>query len=313
MKGVLLVNMGSPSSQKDMKAFLLKMFRDPAIMPFPSFLRYFLANLISRLRYKKSWGKYELIGGSPLRKSMDLTRDALNKKLGNNYIVYNSYSYDLPGIADGIKHLCYNGADRIVVIPMYPQYSISTTGSVEKVIKKVRKQFPDIGINVVREFYGNKNFLNFWKTIIKDTFIKNDLKQPLLLFSAHSVPEYQCRKDDYVKNIESSALFISLGTGMEFKVSYQSGTGKMKWVGPSTKETLKILAERKCEEIIIIPVSFINENLETRYDLDFDIIPFAKEQLNIKHIYKAAIPDAHPLMIELLEDIIKCNINEKSP
>jgi protoporphyrin/coproporphyrin ferrochelatase len=108
-----------------------------------------------------------------------------------------------------------------------------------------------------------------------------------------------------VHAIETSAYLISFNLGLKYSISYQSKIGKVKWKGPDTKELLKKLADEGVEDIIIVPISFLNENLETLYDLDHDIVPFAKEKLNIKRICRVNIPESHPLLIKLLENIIR--------
>jgi protoporphyrin/coproporphyrin ferrochelatase len=304
-KGILLVTMGSPSNRKQMRSFLLHMFQDASILPFPKLFRNIVAHIISSLRYKNSWAKYELIGGSPLKQSMDVIGEALAKESCFDLEVYSAYSYDEPLIEDGIKYLYDKGVNEIQVIPMYPQYAISTTGSVIREILKMRVMYKNIDIRVADEFYENALFIKFWTTLIKETMAEPGLSNPLLLFSAHSIPEYQSKEDSYVHAIETSAELISQSVGLKHKVSYQSKIGRVKWVGPDTIDMLKQLAAIGTEEIIIVPISFLNENLETLYDLDHLIVPFAKDQLNIPNVFRVRIPEAHPLMIQFLGNIIR--------
>ncbi len=102
MRGILLVNMGSPSSRKEMRKFLYNMFSDFAIIPLPEFTRKLIAFIISNTRYKKSWLKYKQIGGSPLKESSEILNKVLSKELGEEFLVFPSYSYSSPIINDGI-------------------------------------------------------------------------------------------------------------------------------------------------------------------------------------------------------------------
>ena len=109
--------------------------------------------------------------------------------------------------------------------------------------------------------------------------------------------------DTYPKAIEASARLIAEKSGCDYTVAYQSSMSK-KWIGPETKQVLKKIAEEGKNEIVIIPISFVNENLETLYDINTDIIPFAKNMLGIKNISKVEIPVANEDFINLLKDIV---------
>jgi ferrochelatase len=305
MIGVLLVNMGYPSSQKELKHFLFKMFCDSAILPFPKLFRIFLAFIISNARYKKSWKKYELIGGSPLKESMNLINDSLSKVLGSEYTVYSAYSYSLPNIKNGLDYFYKKEIKEIKVIPMYPQSSFSTTGSIKKDIENFKKRYKDIHLTVIENYFENKNFINFWTFLINEIIKKNNFKNPILLFSAHAIPQYQIEKGDtYVHEVNKTALNIATEIGLRYKISFQSKIGKIKWIEPDTKFVLNELKNEGCNEILIVPISFINENLETLFDLDLEIIPYGKNILNIKNLCRVDIPKNHSLLIDTFKNLI---------
>ena len=302
MIGVLLVNMGSPTSQSEMKYFLNKMFKDRAILPFPLFFRNILATIISNSRYKKSWGKYELIGGSPLKESMQQINEELSKELGSGYDVFTAYSYSQPSIKEGLKYFAKKEIENIEVIPMYPQFSYTTTGSVKTDILK----YKNLNINFHESFYSSESFIKYWELLITETISKNNFSTPpLLLFSSHAIPEYHIKNGDtYVEEVQKSAQLISSKLGLDYKVAFQSKIGKVKWVGPDTLSTLKSLSNKGFHNIILIPISFINENLETLYDMDVEFIPFCKKELNFNTICRVEIPKVHPLLIETFKNLI---------
>jgi len=305
MTGVLLVNMGSPTSQKEMKHFLFRMFCDRAILPFSKIQRYLLALMISRFRYKKSWKKYVLIGNSPLKESMNALGNALSVELGPDYTVVSAYSYSSPTIRQVVEEFIKKGITSIKVIPMYPQSSFSTTGSVRDILAKIEKKHPTIGISIAESFSGDKNFIAYWVGLIQDTIKKNVYDSPVLLFSAHAIPVYQVEKGDtYVEEIKASAFCIAKACGIPYEVSYQSKIGKVKWVGPDTNDCLKEMKNEGIDQVILIPVSFINENLETLYDLDTEIIPYGKNSLGFKDICRVHIPSTHPLIIETFRKLV---------
>ena len=124
---VLLVNMGAPVSEQGMKIFLRRLFRDEAIVQAPESVRYMLAAMVSRIRYKSSWKKYLTIGGSPLLSSMNKTAVELQKLLSNQYEVRYAFSYSAPFIENEISELALDGFVDFIVISMYPQSGFSTT------------------------------------------------------------------------------------------------------------------------------------------------------------------------------------------
>jgi len=274
MKAFVLVNMGAPESQSDMKFFLRRMFRDPLILPMNKVARFLLGEIITNFRYKKSWAKYVLIGGSPLKESCQTIAKYLSKNIKENYKIEVAYSYSNPLIETVLSKLISENIDDIVIVPMYPQVSFSTTGSIERDIKKIQKKHPNIQISILPEYYSNKAFVDFWIEQISKTIQKHSLTKPTLLFSAHSVPQYQIDKGDtYGKAIQESAKLISEMMNLPYRVGFQSKIGRMKWLEPATEKVLTDMKNDGLQEIIIVPISFLTENLETLYDIDTLLIP----------------------------------------
>ena len=310
MNGVLLVNMGGPESLKEVKGFLSKMFKDPFILPFPTLIRNLLSFIISTTRYKKSWKKYELIGGTPIISGTQKTVRSLQEKLRDKYKVRMAFSYSSPLIEDSLLAFKKEGITNITVIPLYPQASFTTTSSVIAEVEKVSLQEKELNIKFVKEFYRHERFVGFWSEIIADHIIYKKHTQPFLLFSAHSIPKYLADKGDtYPTGIEQSAKLIAQNIGVEYDYAYQSGMARGEWLTPDVKVRLKALAEAGTKEIIIIPISFVNENLETLYDIDREIIPYAKNELMIESISRVKIPEANEMFIQLLADLVKNNLD----
>jgi protoporphyrin/coproporphyrin ferrochelatase len=306
MTGVLLVNMGGPESLKEVRTFLSNMFRDPFILPFPRPLRNLLSYIISTTRYKKSWKKYELIGGTPIIRATHKTVLRLQEKLRDKYKVKMAFSYSSPLIKESMLAFKTEGIKDIVVIPLYPQASYSTTSSVRLDVEKVTSMDKELNIKFVKEFYHHEGFVRFWSEIISRHILEKHYLHPYLLFSAHSIPKYLVDKgDSYPTGIEQSAKLIAQNIGIEYDYAYQSGMSRGEWLAPDVKVKLKALAEAGTKEIIIIPISFVNENLETLYDIDREIIPYAKNELGIESISRVQIPEANEVFIQLLADLIK--------
>jgi len=308
MTGVLLVNMGGANSPSELKIFLARMFKDPFILPLGKLGRNILSFLISNTRYKKSWKKYELIGGSPIIEATHKTMKALQNRMGDDYNVKMAFSYSSPLIKESLLSFINEGVNKIIVIPLYPQSSISTTSSVEGEVNEIIAKNKNIRITFIREFYKNEGFVNFWSNLILDHINHDAFDNPFLMFSAHSIPEYLVAKGDtYPKAIKECAEAIAGKLNYKFEVAFQSGMKKDKWIGPDLKDKLKELSSKGINEIIIVPISFVNENLETLYDLDHEIIPFGKIKLGIRNLSRVSIPVADALFINLLRNLIETN------
>jgi ferrochelatase len=154
--------------------------------------------------------------------------------------------------------------------------------------------------------YGEKeSFINYWVDNIRKTIDKHKYKTPTLLFSAHAIPQYNVDAGDmYVDEINASAKLISDKLGMGYRVAFQSKIGKVKWVDPDTKDCLKSMKTENIDEIMLVPVSFVNENLETAYDQGVEIVPYGKNELGIQHICRVEIPASHPLLIATLKQLL---------
>ena len=308
MTGVLLINMGGANSPEELKAFLARMFKDPFILPFGKLGRNLLSYIISNTRYKKSWEKYLAIGGSPIIEATEKTKQALQEKLGANFNVKIAFSYSAPLIKDAIRSFKDDGIPQLKVIPLYPQASYSTTDSVQSDVNDAISGVTNIEMNFNREFYDHPDFVNFWTKLIKNHITENPCTDPLLLFSAHSIPKALVDKGDtYPQAIQASAKAIAESLSCKWEVAYQSGMKRSGWIGPDVISALKNLAEKGEDNIIIIPISFVNENLETLYDIDQQILPAARKIPGIKNISRVKIPVADPQFINLLCKLAKAD------
>jgi ferrochelatase len=307
--------MGAPSSEKEMKQFLKRIFFDRQIIPHGYLTRKFHSLIISNLAYKKSWKKYEQTGGTPLLKSMETLRENLQKILPDNFSVHCAYSYTNPLIYNKIMELYATGISDFKIVPLYPHTSFSTVGSVKNDIECIRKNLPDVKFEIFTDYYTEKEFIEFWKTLIISAIKNNNFKKPYLLFSAHAIPQsfVECG-DKYVEQIYHSAKLIAETLNLPYSVAFQSRAhGHKHWTKPNTNAELKALKIKEIEEIVIVPISFINENLETRYDLDIEIIPNARKVLGIKQICRVEISQtALKLISKLLTECVSAPTEIKS-
>jgi protoporphyrin/coproporphyrin ferrochelatase len=304
MTGVLLVNMGGPESPEELRQFLKLMFLDKHIIPAPAIVRSFLSRYISSTRYKRSWDKYKAINGTPIKKNTEVLAARLQSEMGDKYDIGVAYSYSPPLIPDAIKQFAGKHVDKLIVIPLYPHSSFTTTHSVLADISKTNLHYPELKVRMVEEFHESPQFVSFWVCNIMDHIKRLKLSNPYLLFSAHSIPLTFIEKgDSYPNSIELSAKLIAQTLDMEHAVSYQSHMKPKSWLGPDISATIRCLAEEGKKEIVIIPFSFASENLETLYDLDKQIIPLSVKETNI-NLSRVVIPQDDPLFIDTLKELI---------
>lgn len=301
----MLVNMGGPESPEELKNFLARMFRDPHILPFGKPVRNLLSWIISNARYRKSWKKYELIGGTPLVESTRQMAASLQSVLGDSYAIKYAFSYSMPDIRESLQDFKKEGIAEITVVPLYPQSSITTTSSVIADVKKITDKDSFYQIKVQGEFFNHPGFIAYWVHLIQEHLKMNQIANPTLLFSAHSIPEYHLANGDtYASSIVSCAAQIATETGLSYEAGFQSGMRRGKWIGPDVKELLKTLREEGVDNLVLIPVSFVSENLETRYDLDWDIVPYALKTLGFVHVSRVNLPEADPILVKMLADLV---------
>ncbi len=303
MKGILLVNMGGPQSLEEMKFFLKNMFCDRHILPLPVGLRHFVAGRIAQKRYQSSWAKYKMIGGSPIMQHTQDVALALEKEV--KLPVYPAYSYSSPLIQDVICQMVDDGIKSIQVLTMYPQASDTTTSSVFKDITKATRKLSDVKINMIFDYSVHPAFMKYWRTLIEDHIKAINVDDPLLLFTAHSVPLYVVRHGDkYPDTIKHMAKRLATLMNHRHDLAFQSRVGPVKWVGPDTDKHLEELVRKGEKRIVLIPISFTTECLETAYDLNLKLVDVYHKKGILDHISRVEIPSAHPLFIETLKQVI---------
>lgn len=303
MKYIFLVNMGAPNSLSEMRVFLKAMFMDKSILYAPKLVRQIFSTIISRFRFRSSWEKYELIGGSPLQKSMQNMASDLQKTLGKAYVVESVYAYSAPFIDEQLTALGRVPDADITLISMYPQASYSTTGSVQMSIDKAKLLFPNLQLTFVEDYFSHPLFVDYWAQLLREAAADAHFDSPHVVFSAHAIPQsFVDRGDQYAEKLEQSAALIAKKTGFKCSLCYQSKIGPIRWTKPYTKDFLKTLSVD--ENILMAPLAFLNENLETAYDLDFDIVPFAKEKLGFKNIVRVVLPSSSAIIVDMMHQFI---------
>ena len=291
-KTIVLLNMGGPTSPKEVELFLKNMFNDENIITVKSkLLRKFIAYIIVTSRKKVAIENYKQIGGkSPLVENTKKLIEKLQKKDNSVFITY-AMRYTPPFSKDVIKELKQIGIKELFLLPLYPQYSTTTTkSSIEDFLEESKKAELNANITFTKRFYKEKDFNKAIVSQIKKESSGTDLSKLDLIFSAHSLPQKIVnRGDSYQKEIEEHVQILSKmlqEEGMNFNkihLAYQSKLGPVKWIGPSLEEKLTKLSNKN---VLIYPLSFVLDNSETIQELHIEYAKIA-QKLNYE-IYKVS-------------------------
>ena len=274
-KAVILFNLGGPDKLESVEPFLFNLFNDPAIIGIPSIFRYPLAKFISKKRALIAKNIYkEISNKSPI---LELTQDQA-KSLENNLSRKGDYKCFVamrcwhPRASDVIKKVREYNPEEIILLPLYPQFSVSTSGSSINEWKDLcKKENYKIKTKTICCYPTESNFIASHVSLIKKTLQNIENNNFKLIFSAHGLPESKIKKGDpYQWHVEETVkeIMSKLKTeNLDYVISYQSRVGPMKWIGPSTdSEIIKYSKEKK--GIVIVPVAFVSEHSETLVELD---------------------------------------------
>lgn len=305
--GVILLNMGGPDSLGSVEPFLCNLFSDPDIFALPPRLQKNLAKVIAKLRSKKVKKYYEQIGGkSPLTEQTYDQAKALQKALGDKYKVVVGMRYWHPFIKEALEELFKDddNLEKIILLPLYPQYSTTTTLSAfnefERVYETFNKNIPVVKIN---SFSSDPLYIKAMVENIKENL--PNYEEYYFLFSAHSLPVERIAKGDpYRRETQETVLRImEFFPTVDYSLGYQSKIGFTKWLTPATDELIKSLAEHGIKKLALIPVSFVSEHIETLYEMDIQYKYLAKK-FGIKDFKRIPTLRTHPLFIEALKNKI---------
>lgn len=296
MIGVLLINLGTPDSTQtsDVRKYLREFLMDWRVIDIPFLQRFALVNLIiapfrapkSAHEYKKLWTK----DGSPIKTYSYQLKDLLQNALGNNYQVALGMRYQNPSIKTALDEFKNKGIQKLIVIPLYPQYASATTGStIEKVWEEMKdfQIIPDI--NFISTFTNDEHFIKAFAEIGKSYLEKDNYDH--IVFSYHGVPERQILKgscnnhcklgtccESYTKYnhfcyraqcFETSrhlANALNLSKD-QYTVCFQSRLGKTPWIKPYTDDTIKVLAQKGVKKVLAFSPSFVADCLETTIEI----------------------------------------------
>ncbi len=283
-KAVILFNLGGPDKLESVEPFLFNLFNDPAIINIPSIVRYPLAKFISKRRTPIAKNIYKEIGNkSPIleltQKQAESLENFLIKK--GDYKCFVAMRCWHPRVAEVIKKVREYNPDEIILLPLYPQYSASTSGSsIREWNDLCKKENYKVKTKTICCYPTENNFLESHATLIKKILINLKNNNFKLIFSAHGLPENKIKKGDpYQWQVEKTVEGIMSklrGENLDFIISYQSRVGPLRWIGPPTDEIIIKYSKEK-KGIIIVPVAFVSEHSETLVELDIEYKKLAEK------------------------------------
>ncbi|MEN3038506.1 MAG: ferrochelatase [Candidatus Kryptonium sp.] len=328
--GIILLNLGGPDSTKNVEKFLYNLFSDPDIFkfPFPSLTQKTFAKLISKLRSKKVAKYYQKIGGrSPILSYTLIQAKLLEKKLEPflDCKVYIGMRYWRPFIDEAIERALKDNSQKIILLPLYPQYSTTTTGSSFNEFNRALKRLNIIsrGFDIkqiikIKSYPDNELYIKALAERIEEAaenFNDEDFKNFAVLFSAHSLPVKLIQNGDpYFHEISKSynAITNYLQNNSKLKeffktaktiLCFQSKIGPTKWLEPSTVDSVKKLANEGIKNLLVVPLSFVSDNIETLYELGIFVKDIAIKNGIQKFIVTEALNDSETF-IEALKNIV---------
>lgn len=310
--GIVLFQLGGPDTLEAIEPFLYNLFCDPDIIDFPfaRIGRKPLAKLISATRARKVQHHYSTIGGgSPIRRHTEQQARALESELraqGIDARCFVAMRYWHPFTSEAVAKIREAQCDEIVLLPLYPQYSSTTTGSS---LNEWRRLFHDgAPTHEVSDFYRNTTYLDSLVEKVNEALSRFPApERPVIVFSAHGVPTSVIEKGDpYQRQIEETArLLVERGRwNNPHRLCYQSKVGASRWLQPSLHQTIRTLAAEQIQEVCVVPIAFVSDHVETLGEIDHEAREEARG-LGIRQFEMSAGLNDSPKFIQALGQIVQ--------
>jgi ferrochelatase len=323
---VILFNLGGPDDLASVEPFLVNLFGDREIIQLPggAALQPWMARLIAKMRGPSVRDNYRRIGGgSP---QLRITREqatALENRLNfgrdpdDSFRVFIAMRYSRPSADEALEAIAAAGIQRIVTLTLFPHWSKATTGSsrneFERVLASPKWRDSNFDITHIEEYAGNPLYLDALVATVRDAWNsipESRQARTVLLFSAHGLPQRFINEGDpYVAHIDATRFGVleRLDLPNRQLLAFQSRTGPVKWIGPGTEEVLAELGEEGVTDVLVIPLSFVSDHIETLYEVDM-LFADAARAAGITGYYRPAALNCHPLFIEALASLVEGSI-----
>jgi protoporphyrin/coproporphyrin ferrochelatase len=315
--GVLLVNLGTPeaTSYWPMRRYLKEFLSDPRVIEVNRVLWWFILNfIILSFRPQKSGHAYEQIWNkdrneSPLKTITRAQAEAVAGKLGESIVVDWAMNYGFPPIAERLEAMRQQGCDRILIVPLYPQYSASTTASVVDNVGRAMKTMRwQPTIRVVPPYFAQPSYVHAIAQSLKDYIDQLTWKPDRILMAFHGLPrEYLDKGDPYHCQCQKTARLVRNRLGMsseELQVVFQSRFGKAEWLKPYAQETVEELPMQGVKNLLLISPGFASDCVETLEELSIGLKETFEEQGGKNFAVVPCLNASAPSVI-MLETVIR--------
>ena len=307
---LLLLQMGGPDSIDAVHPFLMNLFTDRDIIKIgPAFLQPFIARRIVKKRAPKVEGYYRQIGGkSPIRELTDAQGQGLQQLLGDDYRAFVAMRYSRPSTLDALAAIKREGISRIVVLSLYPHFSKATTGSSMNELQRMLKQSGvKFQVTCIDRFYDHPLYIRALAEKVTEGLASfPDPKDVEIVFSAHSLPQsFIDEGDPYLSHIQETVRLVMERVGeASHQLCFQSKASPVKWLEPSTEATIQKLAGAGRKNLLMVPLSFVSDHIETLYEIDIQYAEEAKA-LGIERFVRSESLNSSPLFLECLADLVR--------
>lgn len=320
---VILLNMGGPDSLEAVQPFLKNLFSDPAIIGMPGLLRGPMSSYLSRKRARKVQPRYALIGGkSPIGEITSRQASALSRELSGAGLditaAMPAFSYWHPFIADSVSSAQRSGAEKLVALSLYPQFCGATTGTCLEDLSRYLPGTPfETQTSIIDSWPDHPGYLDAVAGTVREALsrIPPDRRDDsLILFSAHGVPQALIRKGDpYLEETLRTVKGVADRLdGRAWDLAFQSRLGPVKWVEPNLKDKLSELAGRGAPPLVVVPVSFVSDHIETLYELDIQHREIA-EDLGFSTFERAPSLNTRPDFIRAMAELVVKELSMERP
>jgi len=328
--GILMMNMGGPRNSEEVNGFLNNLFADRDIIRLPWQSK--LGPWIAKRRTPSIIEKYnEIGGGSPISKWTKLQGELMCEQLDKispetaPHKPYVAFRYAKPSTEEALEEVIEDGASHIIAFSQYPQYSCTTTGSsMNAIYRYFQQNYP---LKPPGGYGVTMSVIDRWPThpLLVKTFAQNIKKELLtfpedirskvvLLFSAHSVPQYVMnRGDPYPAEIGATVQLVmqELGWCNPYRVTWQSKVGPLPWLEPGTEQTIKTLVKRGQKNLMLVPIAFVNDHIETLHELDIEYADELGKEVGAERIGRCAAPNDDPTFIKCITDVVATHLKNK--
>ncbi len=307
--GVLLLNLGGPQHPSDVKPFLVNLFSDRQIIRLgPALLQPLLARLIAHRRAPRSRANYARIGGgSPILQRTWEQALALEKRLGKGgtFLVRPCMRYWHPFAGSVLEEFASVGVQRCIALPLYPHYSAATTGSsLADLAASLERQARPPACTVIRSWPEQPDYIAALAERVEAGLATFAGEEVQLLYSAHSLPQRMIQEGDpYVQELHKTIAALEARTGKSGTLCYQSRSGPVAWLEPSTPDCIRLCAAQGARNLLIVPLSFVSDHVETLVEIDMDYRDLAQGLGMRCHSTRAL--NADPLFIEGLARLVE--------